>query len=394
MRPSGVGVRLMVVSEPCRTDVNRAVYRRLATSHDVALHLVVPIRKGAILDPLGNEPFPSTVMPLEGRHPRTERAKALKSLIRDRRPAHVLVDAEVASALVYDAATAAAAYGGSVSVLSTENRTRHFVREGLRALAAGRPDLAAGGVLAWWMLHAVNRRIAHVLTISNDGQAAMAHLGFSGRTVKMPLGFDPALFYRRSRDEVAALRRRMGLTQPTFAYFGRLMPGKGVHLLLEALAAMRDVPWQFMIDRFSEYASPYQQQLDRDIDRLRLRDRIVTFDATHREIPEYMNAADIVVLPSVTSSTFKEQYGRVIPEAMACGKLVVASTCGAFPELVGDAGFIFPEGNVAALTGMLRSALALPPDEADRLRRRAEQRAMTGFSVIQQAEILHRHVLA
>ena len=74
-----------------------------------------------------------------------------------------------------------------------------------------------------------------------------------------------------------------------------------------------------------------------------------------------MNAADVVVLPSVSTTQWVEQYGRVAPEAMACGCLVVAANSGALPELIGDVGKLFPEGNVTALRGILQDALVNLP---------------------------------
>ena len=113
------------------------------------------------------------------------------------------------------------------------------------------------------------------------------------------------------------------------------------------------------------------------------------FDATHREIPDYMKAADIVVLPSISTPTWREQYGRVIPEAMACGKIVVGSSSGAIPEVIGDSGFVFPEGNVRALAALLRSLLTAADNELKVMRKKAEHRAHTELSIVRQADILY-----
>jgi len=59
------------------------------------------------------------------------------------------------------------------------------------------------------------------------------------------------------------------------------------------------------------------------------------------------------VLPSRTSSHWVEQFGRVLIEAMACGVAVVGSDSGEIPHVIGDAGLIFPEGDVAALRKQL-----------------------------------------
>jgi glycosyltransferase involved in cell wall biosynthesis len=101
----------------------------------------------------------------------------------------------------------------------------------------------------------------------------------------------------------------------------------------------------------------------------------------------YMNAADVVVLPSISTPKWKEQYGRVIPEAMACGKIVVGSDSGTIPELIADAGFTFPEGDASKLAELLRTILGAPEAELDVVRARAQERARSELSIIRQAAV-------
>jgi glycosyltransferase involved in cell wall biosynthesis len=55
---------------------------------------------------------------------------------------------------------------------------------------------------------------------------------------------------------------------------------------------------------------------------------------------------------------WKEQFGRVLIEAMASGVCVVGSDSGEIPTVIGDGGLVFAEGNVARLTSALRSLIA------------------------------------
>ncbi len=67
-----------------------------------------------------------------------------------------------------------------------------------------------------------------------------------------------------------------------------------------------------------------------------------------------MNNLDVLVLPSRTTSVWKEQFGRVLTEAMACKVPVVGSSSGAIPEVIGDAGLVYPEGDIRELAECLR----------------------------------------
>jgi glycosyltransferase involved in cell wall biosynthesis len=67
---------------------------------------------------------------------------------------------------------------------------------------------------------------------------------------------------------------------------------------------------------------------------------------------------DVLVIPTQTTKRIREQFGRVIVEAMASGVPVIGSTCGAIPEVIGDAGLIFAEGDADDLTAALRRTLS------------------------------------
>ncbi|RPI51817.1 MAG: glycosyltransferase, partial [Chloroflexi bacterium] len=67
----------------------------------------------------------------------------------------------------------------------------------------------------------------------------------------------------------------------------------------------------------------------------------------------YYRQLDVLVVPSRTRPNWKEQFGRVAVEAMACGVPVVGSDSGEIPHVLGDAGLIFAEDDVAALGGHL-----------------------------------------
>jgi glycosyltransferase involved in cell wall biosynthesis len=69
-------------------------------------------------------------------------------------------------------------------------------------------------------------------------------------------------------------------------------------------------------------------------------------------MPDILNELDVLVLPSLTRSNWKEQFGRVLVEAMACEVPVVGSSSGEIPNVIGDAGLVFPEGDAQQLQQM------------------------------------------
>jgi glycosyltransferase involved in cell wall biosynthesis len=75
----------------------------------------------------------------------------------------------------------------------------------------------------------------------------------------------------------------------------------------------------------------------------------------HHELPRYLRELDLLVLPSLTGHTWKEQFGRVLAEALACGVPVVGSSSGEIPRVVGDAGIVFPENDPVALRAAIET---------------------------------------
>jgi glycosyltransferase involved in cell wall biosynthesis len=66
-------------------------------------------------------------------------------------------------------------------------------------------------------------------------------------------------------------------------------------------------------------------------------------------MPTQYHAFDVLVLPSLTRPNWKEQFGRVLVEAMSSGIPVIGSDSGAIPDVIGESGLIVPEGDVTAL---------------------------------------------
>lgn len=129
----------------------------------------------------------------------------------------------------------------------------------------------------------------------------------------------------------------------------RLVPEKGLDLLLRA-AAQLPGDWEVQLAG----AGPLQQELGDLARQLGIQERVHFVGPLHSEtMPYFLRQIDILVLPSRTRPNWKEQFGRVLVEAMACAVPVIGSNSGEIPHVIGDAGLIFPEDNLAALVSNL-----------------------------------------
>jgi glycosyltransferase involved in cell wall biosynthesis len=196
-----------------------------------------------------------------------------------------------------------------------------------------------------WMEQYNYRHSAHAIAGNQDGVDVLRRKGYRGPVTVIPqFGVDPEL-YSPSSD-------RPGEDSPYFqiGYVGRLVQEKGVDLLFRAVA---DLPGDWRLSILGD--GPYRARLVELSRELGLEDRI-TFHAPlpNSEMPAHYRQLDALVLPSRGRPNWKEQFGRVLIEAMACEIPVVGSDSGEIPHVISEAGLIFPEENVAELGAHLR----------------------------------------
>lgn len=167
-------------------------------------------------------------------------------------------------------------------------------------------------------------------------------------------------------------------------FFGRLMRAKGV---LDLLAALEQLPADVHCRLIGQ--GDLTDEVQRRIATPPLQGRVTLAPLLPSgEVPAAMRSLHAYVLPSRTTPNWKEQFGRVLIEAMACQVPVVGSNSGEIPHVIGDAGLVFPEGDVGALA---RSLERLSSDERYRqnLALQGRERALTHYT---QRSIALQHV--
>lgn len=185
-------------------------------------------------------------------------------------------------------------------------------------------------------------RGARRLLVGSSGAAHVARrAGYSGPiTITPQVGVDPEQAPNRPYDGMSP--------RPTVLFLGRLDRKKGADLLLDALATRPD--WRGVI--VGDGAE--RGDLEARAARLGLAGRVEFRGAiAHRDVPAALMMADALALPSRTVPGWAEQFGHVLAWAMAAGVPIVASRCGAIPEVVGDAGLLFAENDVIGLAAAL-----------------------------------------
>lgn len=189
---------------------------------------------------------------------------------------------------------------------------------------------------------------------SNEIKSVLKRKGFSKKIEVIPLGTDEKIY----NPLIISKREELNLKDEfVIGFVGRLEKQKGVHVLIDALAHLKKYNFRLLIIGDGTYKLDL---LDR-VKRYQLSDKVNFLGAIpHKEIPSYMNTFDVLVLPSITTKNWKEQFGRVLVEAMLCKKVVIGSDSGEIPFVIGNTGIIFEENNPYALKDALLRLIKNP----------------------------------
>jgi phosphatidylinositol alpha-1,6-mannosyltransferase len=162
--------------------------------------------------------------------------------------------------------------------------------------------------------------------------------------------------FQPDREARRAVRAKLGWDDetPVIGFLGRFVPEKGLATLMRALEQTTR-RWRAlfvgggpMIAELSTFRVAHPDRV-----------RILT-DVAHEGVPAYLNAMDVLCAPSRTTARWREQFGRMLIEAMACGVPIVASRSGEIPFVVADAGVLVDESSVPEWAAALDRLLTEP----------------------------------
>jgi glycosyltransferase involved in cell wall biosynthesis len=205
------------------------------------------------------------------------------------------------------------------------------------------------------------RRASRVIAVSEDlRQFAIGQGAPEERTLTIPNGIDPDLFFPRDR-ELSRAKYGMAAERKVMVSAGELIEAKGHHLVAEALKALLDEGYDaelLIVGSVGRGGSRFEKTLRRRVLELGVTKRVRFIGFVDRDgMAELLSAADVFCLASYT-----EGWPNVVNEALACGAPVVATHVGGVPSMVTSEhyGFVVPPRDVPALRDALRQALSRP----------------------------------
>jgi glycosyltransferase involved in cell wall biosynthesis len=271
--------------------------------------------------------------------------------------------------LIY-ANTQKALVGGAIASLITGKPLVYHLHDILSTEHFSRTNLRIAVSLA-------NNFTSLIIANSKATKTAFVEAGGKGELVEVVYnGFNLAEYQDKS-DRVVQLKQQLNLEeQYIIGHFSRLSPWKGQHILIEALTHCPGVTAILVGDAlFGEHE--YVEQLHQQVQRLELSDR-VHFLSFRNDIPELMSMCDLVV----HTSTAPEPFGRVIVEAMLCGKPIIATAAGGAIELIEDAqtGWLTPPKDVLKLAETINHCRQYP-EMTDKIAQAGKSSATQRFNL-------------
>lgn len=157
-------------------------------------------------------------------------------------------------------------------------------------------------------------------------------------------------------------------------FIGRLVPERGVDLLIRATSRLRG-DWSLTVVG----TGPEQQELEALAEKVGIGSRVRWLGGMPRNwLDSVWPTLDCVVLPARTTARWVEPVGQALLDAMAQGLPVVGTESGVLPEIIGDAGIVVGEDDPDVL-GLALERLQKMPDEQARLGAAGRRRVMAEY---------------
>lgn len=236
--------------------------------------------------------------------------------------------------------------------------------------------------ISW--LEAYNLKNTDGLIAGNqDGVDVLKERGYRGKYTVLPqLGVDEVLFSPSKQPDLA---RSLGIESDEFVigFVGRFVEEKGILTLIKAVTKLTGKWKLLLLGR-----GILKDKIVSEATAAGISDRLIIVESVpHDQVVNYINLMNTLVLPSeityqvktLTAVGWKEQFGHVLIEAMACQVPVIGSDSGEIPFVIADTGLIFPEKDGEALAKSIQTLLD-NPSCAQELGQRGYQRVMTNYT--------------
>lgn len=322
---------LLFISEQSYQPINRSVHAELK---QLGIHPTVWVPYPEEWAPPENDIFPVQPIPIGKYHPR----KSLIKLTADHKrqlaaSQSVIVEADMGSMILNQIILFKVLTRSQfdISISTFENIQKNYlllaVKQGLLGLNPSRML----GFLAIYALEFFASFFVRNVFVFSQGSLDVNGKKFGAKSVRLvPLG----ICARRFSSERSVRRIR------NIGYLGRIIEEKRPDFVIDVFRELKqsNKDLKLIFQCPSRYGGGFAESVNEMLSSLEHQDSVTIVDPTHEEMPEILKKVDLLLVPSIQNSVFKEQYGRIIVEGKLCKCIVLAGDSGALAEVLG-----FPE---------------------------------------------------
>lgn len=202
-------------------------------------------------------------------------------------------------------------------------------------------------------------KVDAILVLGKEHEEVLRKHGYKGACIDFPLWFDSKLFCTAQNHEKKSpftdrIPEKSLEGKIVIGFSGSLRVEKGIKDLFKCLENFQQNNLVLLIAGDGALKAWVQNACHE----LKNCDAIFLGPLDSQEMPVFLRTIDLLIVPSQTASNWKEQFGRIIVEALACGCLVIGSNSGEIPTVVNNDRYIFKEGDTTSMGQVLKRALA------------------------------------
>ena len=340
--------KCLVISTACFTPINRNLYHELSKNLDVTLLIPKELKIGSkkhlaeILDINSAKYSVFSCKFLFGNNLRFTLIMSSFKYLKMVKPNYVILDFDPFSLISLQFIIFSFFFKFKIITLTYENRKINKLD--FKNINA---NLIIKYIFYFLFKNLLVKKIFNVVTFNKTGQIIFINYGFN--TSLTVLGVNTNIFHI-SNETRNLIRQsyKIKSDQVVISYFGRLVPEKGVHILLEGLSLIKHNNLVLLIDKFDTYRNDYSIKISIQLNNLS-HIKVIQVDPSHEDMWKFMNATDLVILPSITTRKASTTVQLFDGQSFAIAGLIknnVASSISMFPGL----------GNLPIIGALFRSS--------------------------------------
>ncbi|MFC1503875.1 glycosyltransferase family 4 protein [Spirochaetota bacterium] len=226
------------------------------------------------------------------------------------------------------------------------------------------------------IVHSASRM---AIACSDEIKNVLQEKGYKKEISMIPIGVNKDNYIHLHETDITRIREKLHIGGTVIGYVGRFSEEKGVLDLLCAFKRINEDNCTLLCIGSGGLKDDIIAFSKKETVRNKNKRIIILDPFSPDKLGPYYACMDILVLPSRTTPRWKEQFGRTLVEAMLCGVNVIGSDSGEIPNVIGDGGLVFPEGDVESLKDSIELLLH-DKEKAEELKKKGKERALMNYT--------------